>query len=115
MNTEILTRHPEVDDTLRRYVLQRLRGAMRQMSHRIKAVKIKLGALKTQGDQAQRNCVIEIEIDGQPPVVVNSDGPHWLQAIDKAVESAARAIRRKLKATLRGVTPVYLIQGKHAS
>ena len=114
MNTEIVARHPEIDDTLRRYVLHRVRSAINQLSTQIKNITVKLDwPSAKQADQ--RNCVIEIRIDGQAPVIVDSAGPHWLSAIDQAVESAARAVRRQLKHTLHQVTPLQLLKGQHAS
>lgn len=114
MNTEIVAKHPEIDDTLRRYVLRRMGTAISRLSNQIKNITVKLDRRKAQ-QVDQRSCVIEIRIDGQAPVVVNSAGPHWLSAIDKAVESAARAVRRQLKHTLHRVTPLQLLKGQHAS
>ncbi|MEW6205325.1 MAG: HPF/RaiA family ribosome-associated protein [Pseudomonadota bacterium] len=114
MNTEIVARHPEIDDTLRRYVLRRVRSAINQLSTQIKNITVKLDR-RTAKQADQRNCVIEIRIDGQAPVIVDSAGPHWLSAIDQAVESAARAVRRQLKNTLHRVTPLQLLKGQHAS
>ena len=114
MNTEIVARHPEIDDTLRRYVLRRVRSAINQLSTQIKNITVKLDR-RTAALPEQRNCMIEIRINGQAPVIVNSDGPHWLSAIDLAVESAARAVRRQLKHTLHQVTPLQLLKGQHAS
>lgn len=115
MNTEIVARHPEIDETLRRYVLRRVRSAINRLSTQIKNITVKLDwPSAKQADQ--RNCVIEIRIDGQAPVIVDSAGPHWLSAIDQAVESAARAVRRQLKNTLHQVTPhLQLLKGQHAS
>jgi ribosome-associated translation inhibitor RaiA len=114
MNTEIVAKHPEIDDTLRRYVLRRMGTAISRLSNQIKNITVKLDRRKAQQID-QRSCVIEIRIDGQAPVIVNSAGPHWLSAIDKAVESAARAVRRQLKHTLHRVTPLQLLKGQHAS
>ncbi|WP_341236731.1 HPF/RaiA family ribosome-associated protein [uncultured Limnobacter sp.] len=115
MNTEIVARHPEIDDTLRRYVLRRVRSAINQLSTQIKNITVKLDR-RTAQQADQRNCVIEIRIDGQAPVIVDSAGSHWLSAIDQAVESAARAVRRQLKHTLHQVTPhLQLLKGQHAS
>jgi len=92
MKTEIVARHPEIDETLRRYVLRRVRSAINRLSTQIKNITVKLD--RHSAKQAdQRNCVIEIRIDGQAPLIVDSAGPHWLSAIDQAVESAARAVR----------------------
>ena len=114
MKTEIVAKHPEIDETLRRYVLRRMRFAINQLSTQIKNVTVKLDRSKTtQADQ--RNCVIEIRIDGQAPVIINSAGPHWLSAIDQAVELAARAVRRQLKNTLYKVPHLQLLKGQHAS
>ena len=114
MNTEIVARHPEIDDTLRRHVLRRVRSAINRLSTQIKNITVKLD--RHSAKQAdQRNCVIEIRIDGQAPLIVDSAGPHWLSAIDQAVESAARAVRRQLKHTLHQVTPLQLLKGQHAS
>ncbi|KYP11331.1 MAG: hypothetical protein A0129_08060 [Limnobacter sp. CACIAM 66H1] len=114
MKTEIVARHPEIDETLRRYVLRRVRSAINRLSTQIKNITVKLD--RHSAKQAdQRNCVIEIRIDGQAPVIVDSAGPHWLSAIDQAVESAARAVRRQLKHTLHQVTPLQLLKGQHAS
>ena len=114
MNTEIVAKHPEIDDTLRRYVLRRMGTAISRLSNQIKNITVKLDRRKAQ-QVDQRSCVIEIRIDGQAPVIVNSAGPHWLSAIDKAVESAARAVRRQLKHTLHRVAPLQLLKGQHAS
>lgn len=115
MNTEIVARHPEVDDTLRRYVLMRVRSAINLLSSQIRNIKVRLDR-RTANQVDQRNCVIEISIDGQAaPLIIDSEGPHWLIAIDQAVESAARAVRRKLKHTLHRVTPLPLLKGQHAS
>jgi ribosome-associated translation inhibitor RaiA len=114
MNTEIVAKHPEIDDTLRRYVLRRMGTAISRLSNQIRNITVKLDRRKAQ-QVDQRSCVIEIRIDGQAPVIVNSAGPHWLSAIDKAVESAARAVRRQLKHTLHRVTPLQLLKGQHAS
>jgi putative sigma-54 modulation protein len=114
MNTEIVAKHPEIDDTLRRYVLRRMGTAISRLSTQIKNITVKLDRRKAR-QVDQRSCVIEIRIDGQAPVIVNSAGPHWLSAIDKAVESAARAVRRQLKHTLHQVTPLQLLKGQHAS
>lgn len=114
MNTEIVAKHPEIDDTLRRYVLRRMGTAISRLSNQIKNITVKLDRRKAQ-QVDQRSCVIEIRIDGQAPVIVNSAGPHWLSAIDKAVESAARAVRRQLKHTLHRVTQLQLLKGQHAS
>ena len=114
MNTEIVANHPEIDDTLRRYVLRRMGTAISRLSDQIRNITVKLDRRKAQ-QVDQRSCVIEIRIDGQAPVIVNSAGPHWLSAIDKAVESAARAVRRQLKHTLHRVTPLQLLKGQHAS
>ena len=114
MKTEIVARHPEIDETLRRYVLRRVRSAINRLSTQIKNITVKLD--RHSAKQAdQRNCVIEIRIDGQAPVIVDSAGPHWLSAIDQAVESAARAVRRQLKHTLHQVTLLQLLKGQHAS
>ena len=114
MKTEIVAKHPEVDDILRRYVLQRMRSAIHRLSAQIKNITVKLDRSKaTQADQ--RSCVIEIRIDGQEPVIINSAGPHWLSAIDQAVELAARAARRQLKHTLYKVPRLQLLKGQHAS
>lgn len=114
MNTEIVAKHPEIDDTLRRYVLRRMGTAISRLSNQIRNITVKLDRREAQ-QVDQRSCVIEIRIDGQAPVIVNSAGPHWLSAIDKAVESAARAVRRQLKHTLHRVTPLQLLKGQHAS
>ena len=114
MKTEIVARHPEIDETLRRYVLRRVRSAINRLSAQIKNITVKLDRHSAQ-QADQRNCVIEIRIDGQAPVIVDSAGPHWLSAIDQAVESAARAVRRQLKHTLHQVTPLQLLKGQHAS
>lgn len=114
MNTEIVARHPEIDDTLRRYVLRRLRSTLGKVSAQIKNVTVKLER-HASAQTAEPNCVIEIRIDGQSTLIVDSAGPHWLSAIDKAVESAARAIRRLLKHTLHQVNPLQLLKGQHAS
>lgn len=114
MKTEIVARHPEIDETLRRYVLRRVRSAINRLSTQIKNITVKLDRHSAQ-QADQRNCVIEIRIDGQAPVIVDSAGPHWLSAIDQAVESAARAVRRQLKHTLHQVTPLQLLKGQHAS
>lgn len=115
MKTEIVARHPEIDETLRRYVLRRVRSAINRLSTQIKNITIKLDRHSAQ-QADQRNCVIEIRIDGQEaPLIVDSAGPHWLSAIDKAVESAARAVRRQLKHTLHRVAPLQLLKGQHAS
>ena len=114
MNTEIVAKHPEIDDTLRRYVLRRMGTAISRLSNQIRNITVKLDRRKAQ-QVDQRSCVIEIRIDGQAPVIVNSAGPHWLSAIDKAVESAARAVRRQLKHTLHRVAPLQLLKGQHAS
>jgi len=114
MKTEIVARHPEIDETLRRYVLRRVRSAINRLSTQIKNITVKLD--RHSAKQAdQRNCVIEIRIDGQAPLIVDSAGPHWLSAIDQAVESAARAVRRQLKHTLHQVTPLQWLKGHHAS
>ncbi|WP_421831644.1 HPF/RaiA family ribosome-associated protein [Limnobacter sp.] len=115
MKTEIVARHPEIDETLRRYVLRRVRSAINRLSTQIKNITVKLDRHSAQ-QADQRNCVIEIRIDGQEaPLIVDSAGPHWLSAIDKAVESAARAVRRQLKHTLHRVAPLQLLKGQHAS
>lgn len=114
MKTEIVARHPEIDETLRRYVLRRMGTAISRLSTQIKNITVKLDRRKAR-QVDQRSCVIEIRIDGQAPVIVNSAGPHWLSAIDEAVESAARAVRRQLKNTLHQVTPLQLLKGQHAS
>lgn len=114
MKTEIVARHPEIDDTLRRYVLRRMGTAISRLSNQIRNITVKLDRRKAQRVD-QRSCVIEIRIDGQAPVIVDSAGPHWLSAIDQAVESAARAVRRQLKHTLHQVTPLQLLKGQHAS
>lgn len=114
MKTEVVGQHPEIDDTLRRYVLQRMRSSINRLSTQIKNITVKLGRSKAkQADQ--RNCVIEIRFDGQAPVIINSAGPHWLSAIDQAVELAARAVRRQLKHTFTRVPHLQLLKGQHAS
>ena len=115
MKTEIVARHPEIDETLRRYVLRRVRSAINRLSTQIKNITVKLDRHSAQ-QADQRNCVIEIRIDGQEaPLIVDSAGPHWLSAIDQAVESAARAVRRQLKHTLHQVTPLQLLKGQQKS
>ncbi|HEX4843710.1 MAG TPA: HPF/RaiA family ribosome-associated protein [Limnobacter sp.] len=115
MNTAIVAKHPEIDDTLRRYVQRRIRVAISRLSHQIKNITVKLDKPRSQAQGQQRNCVIEIRIDGQETVVVDSAGPHWLSAIDAAIENAARAVRRKLKTTLHNVAHLQLLKGQHAS
>ena len=108
MKTEIVARHPEIDETLRRYVLRRVRSAVNRLSTQIKNITVKLHR-HSANKADQRNCTIEIRIEGQAPLIVDSAGPRWLSAIDQAVESAARAIRRKLKHTLHQVTPLQIL------
>ncbi len=115
MKTEIVARHPEIDETLRRYVLRRVRSAVNRLSTQIKNITVKLDRHSVKQQADQRNCLIEIRIDGQAPLIVDSAGPHWLSTIDQAVESAARALRRQLKHTLHQVTPLQLLKGQHAS
>ncbi|WP_370261015.1 HPF/RaiA family ribosome-associated protein [Limnobacter sp.] len=115
MNTHIVAKHPDIDETLRRYVQRRLRSAIMRLSNQIKNITVKLDRLKNPENGQQRNCVIEIRIDGQDTVVVDGAGPHWLSAIDTAIETAARAVRRKLKTTLRNVAHLQLLKGQHAS
>lgn len=114
MNTAIVAKHPEIDDTLRRYVLRRMGSAISQLSTQIKNITVKLDRRKAE-QVNQRSCEIEIRIDGHAPLIVNSAGPHWLSAIDQAIEAAARAVRRQLKHTLRRVTRLQLLKGPHAS
>lgn len=42
MKTEIVARHPEIDETLRRYVLRRVRSAINRLSTQIKNITVKL-------------------------------------------------------------------------
>lgn len=96
MQTSILTRHHEVDDTLRRYVLQRIQTSLSLLIGSIKSVVIKLGTQASNSGEKLKACDIEISVNGTEMVVVSSQTTHWLAAIDQAVEAAARAVRRKL-------------------
>lgn len=96
MQTSILTRHHEVDDTLRRYVLQRIQTSLSLLIGNIKSVVIKLGTQASNSGEKLKACDIEISVNGTEMVVVSSQTTHWLAAIDQAVEAAARAVRRKL-------------------
>ena len=113
MQTAIVSQHPDVDETLRRYVLRRLSGAMNRLSRRVQTITVRLKKSKTL--DASRQCVLEVQLEGQAPLVIETQGSNWLSTIDQAIESAARAVRRELKTTLQGVRTLHLLKGPYAS
>ncbi|NJM32101.1 MAG: HPF/RaiA family ribosome-associated protein [Limnobacter sp.] len=96
MKPAILSSHNEIDDTLKRYVENKICTALSVMLSRIKSIVVKLNSLKGSAGAA-RGCDIEIALDNNQTLVIHSQTSHWLAAIDEAVASAARALRRELK------------------
>lgn len=103
MKTSILSRHTEVDDTLRRYVHTRIQSALQVLITRVVGITVQLKAENGLSGPRQKTCEIEIQLGDNQTVVVKSGTSHWLAAIDQAVEAAARAVRREVG---RGMAPL---------
>lgn len=96
MKTLIQTRHQEIDETLRRYILQRVKSALSILVNNVSAVLVKLNSNSDPAGDKFKVCEIEITVQGHELVFVSSQTTHWLAAIDQAVEAAARAVRRTI-------------------
>lgn len=105
MKTSILSRHQEIDETLKRYVQQRIQSALKLLITQVQGVTVHLSAEHAADGTRQKACEIEIQLGGNQLVVVKSETSHWLAAIDQAVEAAARAVRRKVSQTLKTIVP----------
>jgi ribosomal subunit interface protein len=103
MKTSILSRHQEVDETIKRYVHQRIQSALKLLITQVQDITVHLSAEHAADGSRQKACEIEIQLGENQLVVVKSNTSHWLAAIDQAVEAAARAVRRKLSQTLKTI------------
>ena len=101
MKTSILSRHQEIDETLKRYVQQRIQSALKLLITQVQGITVHLSAEHSADGSRQKACEIEIDVGQSTPVVVKKNTPHWLSAIDQAVEAAARAVRRQLASGLK--------------
>lgn len=105
MKTSILSRHQEIDETLKRYVRKRIQSALKLLITQVQGITVHLSAGNSADGSRQKACEIEIQLGENQLVVVKSETSHWLAAIDLAVESAARAVRRKMSQTLKTIVP----------
>lgn len=96
MKTSILSKHREIDETLKRYINQRIQTVLTQLSTQVSHVVVKLGSNREVDESQSKQCDIEIAIGDNEVITVNSKRAYWLAAIDQAIEHAARAIRRAL-------------------
>ena len=96
MKTLIQTRHQEIDDTLRRYILNRVKSALSILVNNVSNVLVKLNSNACPEGGKLKVCEIVVTVQGHELVVASGQRTHWLAAIDQAVEAAARAVRRTI-------------------
>lgn len=94
MKTSILSKHREVDETLKRYISQRIQAVLSQLTTQVNQVVVKLGADNSSLEGPVKHCDIEIVIGDHPVITIQGRRSHWLAAIDHAIEHAAKAVRR---------------------
>ena len=68
-------------------------GAVARASNRVSRVQVHLGDVNShKGGGNDKRCMIEVRIDGQPPVAVTQQGPTLEQAMNGAADKLERTI-----------------------
>jgi ribosomal subunit interface protein len=96
MQVQLNTDHHVVGTLgLSKHVEDQVSAALSRFADKITRVEVHLNDMnstKTVGDD--KRCLIEVRVNGRPPVTVHHDAPSVGQAIDGAVHKAERAVEK---------------------
>jgi ribosome-associated translation inhibitor RaiA len=85
--------HIENTDGLKAQVESLVAGAVERVSDRVSRVQVHLGDVNSsKGGDNDKRCMIEVRLDGRPPVAVTQSGP----TIEQAMNGAAQKLERSL-------------------
>ena len=98
MNLEVATLNGQLDEIFRQYVEQRLRGGLLQFEPRIVSAAVSFLDLGgPYGAEQQCRLALSLALGGE--VRVERRGPSGRLALNRAVETALRELRRRFEAT----------------
>lgn len=103
MQPTIIARRIAIGAEIRSYVAHRLGFALDRSRHRIRAVTVRLMDRNGHRGGVDKLCRIQVEVDGQAPLVVSDVAGDLRAAIDGAAHRAAQALSRALR---RSVAPL---------
>lgn len=103
MQPTIIARRIAIGAEIRSYVAHRLGFALDRSRHRIRAVTVRLMDRNGHRGGVDKLCRIQVEVDGQAPLVVSDVAGDLRAAIDGAAHRAAQALARTLR---RSVAPL---------
>lgn len=97
MQVKIQARGFPLTDALRNHTHTRLGFTLSHAANRIRRVGIRLSDLNGPRGGVDKRCLIEVRINGLPPVVIEDIQPDVYTAIDRALGRAARTVMRRLE------------------
>jgi ribosome-associated translation inhibitor RaiA len=85
--------HIQSNETLTAQIESLIAGAVARASNRVSRVQVHLGDVNGhKGGSNDKRCMIEVRIDGQPPLAVTQQGPTLEQAMNGAADKLERTI-----------------------
>jgi len=103
MKPKIIARRIDIGADIRQYIAHRLGFALDRSRHRIRAVTVRLMDRNGHRGGVDKLCRIQVDVDGQPPLVVSDVAGDLRAAIDGAAHRAAQVLTRALR---RSVAPL---------
>jgi ribosome-associated translation inhibitor RaiA len=85
--------HIQSSEQLTAQVESLVAGAVGHISDRVSRVQVHLGDVNShKGGANDKRCMIEVRVDGQPPLAVTQQGPTLQQAMNGAADKLERTL-----------------------
>lgn len=96
MHVETLTRELSLTDGLYGFLRRRIEFALGRYREVIRRVTVRLHGAPHGRSRGQRQCLLEVELAGQPNLVISQADPDLYRAISQASRRADRQVARRL-------------------
>ena len=96
MKLQIQSRDASLTPNLENYIREKVTETMKSYSHRIARLTVRMSSIRQSKDVLDPQCCVEVEIDGQPTVVVIKRSHNARSTIRHAITSAGWAAVRLL-------------------
>jgi ribosomal subunit interface protein len=97
----------DLTDALRSHVERRVRFALSHRGYTIARVRVRLADVNASRGGIDKRCLVRVQLDGLPEVLVEDVQPDLYSAVDQATGRASRSVSRALeRRNARRQTPV---------
>lgn len=99
MQIDIRPLNLALDPAARARIAKRARFALERLAARVRRVEIRLADINGPRGGIDKRCRVLVHLDGAPPMLVQEQGDSLPALVDRALDRAGRAVRKRVGQT----------------